>query len=70
MSLNIDDRSLADGTHRSGHGRQSKQPPPHHPPPRYSLQHPQFIEYFYEELRRPNYQYNDDYKDERIVHGR
>ena len=39
MSLNIDDQILTDGTYRSGHGQQLKQPPPHHPPPSYPLQY-------------------------------
>ena len=46
MSLRIEDRSLVDGTYRSGHDHQSYQPPPHHPPPRYHLQHPQISEFF------------------------
>jgi len=78
MSLKIDDRSLPDGTFRSGHDRQSYQSPPHrppthHPPLRYSLQHSQFSDFFYEELQSHIYQYKDfedDYEDEGMVYGR
>ena len=76
MSLKIDDRSLADDTYRSGHDRQSHQPPPyrappHHQPPRYHLQHPQFTEIFYEEeLRSLIYHYNDDYEDGGMFYDR
>jgi len=79
MSLKINDRRLADGMYRSRHDRQSYQssqhwPPPHRPPPRYPLQHPQSNEIFYEEeLRYSTYQYDDledDYEDERMVYGR
>jgi len=76
MSLNIDDRSLLDGTYRSGHSRQSKQPPPHrlsphHPPPRYTLQRSQFIEFFYEKkLHSPIYHYDEDYEDRGMFYDR
>ena len=80
MSFKIDDQSLTNGKYRSGYERQSCQSPPHqpppyrppshHPPPRYSLQHLQFTEFFYEELQHPNYQYNNDYEDERIGNER
>jgi len=76
MPLKIDDRSLVNGTYRSGYDRQSYQPPPHRPPPHhpplsYLLQHSQLSEFFYEEeLCYPTYQYNVDYEDERMVHER
>jgi len=72
MSLKIDRRSLADSMYRSGHDRQSYQPPyrlpPHYPLPWYHLQHPQFTVFFYEE-ESPIYQYND-YEEGSIAYGR
>ena len=80
----IDDRNLVDGMYQSGHDRQSNQSqayqlpphrsPLHHPPPRYSLQHPQCNEIFYEEeLHNSIYQCNElkeDYEDEGMTYGR
>ena len=79
LSLKIDNRSLAEDTYRSGHDRQSNQPPPyqplshrppHHPSPRYSLQHPRFKFFYEKDLHNPIYPYNefkDDYEDEELV---